>query len=272
MADVASSVLHNVGNVLNSINISAGVVATTIRHSSLANVARTAAMLEDHAPDVGGFLTQDPKGQLIPQYLTELGKQLNQEQTTLLQEIDQLMQNVEHIKQIITAQQSLARAGGLVERTMVVELIEQAIALALSPLDYERIEIVRLYQDLPPLQVDKHQVLQILINLIRNAVEAMESNSGNSPILTIRLGSEDGEASRVKITITDTGSGIAPEHLPRMFQQGFTTKKDGHGFGLHGAALSAKAMEGALSVHSDGDRTGSTFTLELPYRTEGVPV
>ena len=271
MADVASSVLHNVGNVLNSINISAGVVASTIRHSSLPNVARTAAMLEDHAVDVGEFLTHDSKGKLIPQYLIALGKQLNLERTTLLQEIEQLLQNVEHIKQIISAQQSLARAGGVVERAIVAELIEQAVALAFSPSDYERITIVRRYQDLPPLQIDKHQVLQILINLIRNALEAMKSNSEVPSILTIGLELEE-ESTLVKIIVTDTGVGIIPDHLQRMFQQGFTTKKDGHGFGLHSAALSAKAMDGDLSVHSDGEGTGTTFTLELPYRTEGVPV
>ena len=272
MADVASSVLHNVGNVLNSINISAGVVASTVRHSSLTNVARTAAMLEDHASDVGEFLTHDSKGKLIPQYLTALGKQLNLERTTLLQEIEQLVQNVEHIKQIITAQQSLARTRGIVERTMVVELIEQAVALAFSPSDYERITIIRRYQDLPPLQMDKHQVLQILINLIRNAIEAMKANSEDSSILTVGLEFKEKETSIVKIIVTDTGAGIVPDHLSRMFQQGFTTKEDGHGFGLHSAALSAKAMDGDLSVHSDGEGTGATFTLELPYQTEGVLV
>ncbi|MGB0909924.1 MAG: ATP-binding protein [Nitrospirales bacterium] len=272
MADVASSVLHNVGNVLNSINVSASVVSATIRHSSLGNITRMASMLEEHRADVGAFLTQDPKGKLIPQYLSDLGNQLSLERTTLLKEVEQLTHHVEHIKQIIVAQQGLARAGGVVERTNLVEVIEQAMALALSPANYEQIDIIRRYQEVPSLQVDKHQVLQILINLIRNAIDAMKVNTENASVLTIGLVSEEGETSRVKITIRDTGAGISPDHLSRLFTQGFTTKNNGHGFGLHSAAISAKSMKGTLSVQSEGEGRGATFTLDLPRRQEGVLV
>ena len=270
MADVASSVLHNVGNVLNSINISAGVVGATIRQLSLENITRTASMLQERGDDVGDFLTQDPKGKLIPQYLTDLGKQLNIERTMLLNEVDHLTHNVEHIKQVITAQQGLARSGGMVERTMVMEVVEQAVTLTFLPEDYEQIHVIRQNQEFPPLQMDKHQVLQILINLIRNAIESMKTDSSNSHVLTLGLSLEkaEDEISWVKVTISDSGPGIAPEHLSRIFTQGFTTKKKGHGFGLHSAALSAKAMGGSLSVESKG--TGTTFILDLPSRREGV--
>ncbi len=270
MADVASSVLHNVGNVLNSINISAGVVGATIRQLSLENVTRTAFMLEEHGDDVGKFLTQDPKGKLIPQYLTDLGKQLIIERTMLLNEVDHLTHNIEHIKQIITAQQGLARSGGMVERTMVVELVEQAVTLTFLPEDYERIHVIRQYQEFPPLQMDRHQVLQILINLIRNAIDAMKTYVSNSLVLTLGLSFDEAEDKNtwVKITISDSGPGIAPEHLSRIFSQGFTTKKKGHGFGLHSAAVSAKSMDGSLTVASE--ETGTTFTLDLPSRREGV--
>jgi signal transduction histidine kinase len=68
----------------------------------------------------------------------------------------------------------------------------------------------------------------------------------------------------VAIIVRDNGVGILPENLTRIFGHGFTTKKDGHGFGLHSGALAAKQMNGALSVQSAGPGKGAAFTLELP--------
>jgi signal transduction histidine kinase len=72
----------------------------------------------------------------------------------------------------------------------------------------------------------------------------------------------------VRISVTDNGVGIRPEHLTHIFEHGFTTRKDGHGFGLHSGAIAAKEMGGSLAVYSAGPDQGATFTLSLPLHQE----
>ena len=268
MADVASSVLHNVGNVLNSVNISADLVSQAVHELSIDNVARTATLLKEHESTLETYLNQDPKGKRIPEYLDHLGRHLSDERAKILKELEGLVRNIDHIKQIIAAQQNIARSGVQAESTVIVDVMEQALDLGLSPKDHEWIAIVRDYQELPSMQLDKHQVLQILVNLIRNAKQAMQVQSGVSHSLILRIGFSTESEHDISFQVSDSGIGVAKEDLSRLFHQGFTTKKDGHGFGLHHGALAAQQMGGALTASSDGQGKGATFTLELPANVE----
>jgi signal transduction histidine kinase len=122
---------------------------------------------------------------------------------------------------------------------------------------------VRQLRFLPPVMTDKHKVLMILVNLISNAKYAMDETPADQRILTVKM--DVPAADKVRIEIRDNGMGIAQEMVTRIFQYGFTTRKDGHGFGLHSSALAAQELGGSLSVHSEGPGCGATFTLELPY-------
>ena len=269
MADVAVSVLHNVGNVLNSVNVASNLMVSTIRKSPISDLSRIAAMLQEHAPTLGGYLTSNPKGQQIPSYLTQLAEYLTQEHATVLTELEALRHNVEHIQQIIDMQQSLARFGGLQEPVRLAEIVEQALAINLAALERQQVEVIREYGDLPQMMVDRHQVLQILVNLMSNATHAMQACSGRQHRLTLRIGLAEDMEGWVRLHVHDTGVGIKPEHLTHIFSQGFTTKKDGHGLGLHSSAVAAKLMGGTLRAHSPGEDYGATFTLELPiHRVE----
>jgi signal transduction histidine kinase len=124
------------------------------------------------------------------------------------------------------------------------------------------VKVVRQLADLPPLLTDKHKTLMILVNLVSNAKYAMDGVPPAERILTVKL--ERNATGQVRIEVHDNGMGIAPEMLTRIFQYGFTTREEGHGFGLHSSALAAQEMGGALTVHSDGPGRGATFTLELP--------
>jgi signal transduction histidine kinase len=109
-------------------------------------------------------------------------------------------------------------------------------------------------------------VLQILVNLISNAIYAMRALPGRQHCLTLRVGLAEAMEGWMCLQVQDTGVGIKSEHLTRIFAQGFTTKKDGHGFGLHSSALAAKLLGGALRAHSPGEGQGATFTLEVPVK------
>jgi PAS domain S-box-containing protein len=262
MAEVATSVLHNVGNVLNSVNVSATVVADSLRKSRLPNLAKVTALMHERAADLGAFITSDPKGKQLPDYLGQLAEHLASEQETALKELELVEKNIEHIKDIVAMQQSFAKVSGLTEVVKVTDLVEDALRMNVSSLIRHDVQVLREYQaHVPEISVEKHKVLQILVNLVRNAKGACDESGRADKQVTLRVANGDG---RIKIAVMDNGVGIPPENLTRIFNHGFTTKKDGHGFGLHSGALAAKEMGGSLNVHSDGPAKGAMFTLELP--------
>jgi signal transduction histidine kinase len=264
MAEVATSVLHNVGNVLNSVNVSATLIAEQIQQSKMASVGRVAELLVAQSEDLGRFMTQDSRGQQLPAYLKQLSKHLGQEQTFLLEEIAGLTRNIDHIKEIVAMQQSYARISGVTEKVKVTELIEDALRLNAVALTRHEVKLYREYDpDLPEIVVEKHKILQILVNLIRNAKYACEEAGKRDKRLIV---SARCARDQIQIAVVDNGVGISAENLTRIFAHGFTTRKNGHGFGLHSGAISAKELGGALRVNSDGPGRGATFTLELPLR------
>jgi signal transduction histidine kinase len=260
MADVATGVLHNVGNVLNSVNVSSALIADTLRKLKVAGLAKIAALLGEHEHDLGAFMTTDSRGRKLPGFLAQLAGHLTAEQEIGLKEVDHLQKNIEHIKKIVNMQQIYAASTGFSERLDLRELLETALQMNTPSLNRHEVVIVREFQNIPPVSADKHKVLQILVNLITNAQQAMKDSL--EKILT--LGIQTTTEASVRIFVRDTGGGIASENITRIFAHGFTTKTDGHGFGLHSSALAAKEMKGSLTVHSDGPGKGTIFTLELP--------
>ncbi|MEQ2007915.1 MAG: PAS domain-containing protein [Limisphaerales bacterium] len=262
MAEVATGVLHNVGNVLNSVNVAATLVSDMVRRSKAVNLARLAAMLKDHGQNLSEFLTNDEKGRQIPAYLEQLGKHLADEQQTLLRELDEMRKSVDHIRDIVATQQGYAKVGGTIEPIIASDLVEMALRMQLTALTRHDVTVNRQFSPVPTVFAEKHKVLQILNNLIRNAKQAMEANLDGKKHLTVRI-APNGQGG-VSIQVLDNGMGIATENQTKIFGHGFTTRQGGHGFGLHSAALAAKEMGASLSVHSEGLGKGATFSLDLP--------
>jgi PAS domain S-box-containing protein len=263
MAEVATGVLHNVGNVLNSVSVSATLVVERLGRLKVDNLRRAATLLREQNGHLAEFLTNDPKGKVIPEYLATVTDQLASQQTKLIAQMNSVGQHIEHIKEIVAMQQSYAKVSGVCENLAAAGLMEDALRMNAAAFDRHHIEVVREFADnTPPVHVDRHKVLQILINILRNAKYAMDAQSGRDKRLVVRVGMASPD--RVKITIADNGVGIAPDHLTSIFNHGFTTKKDGHGFGLHSGANAAKEMGGSLTAHSAGPGKGAEFTLELP--------
>jgi signal transduction histidine kinase len=261
MAEIATNVLHNVGNVLNSANISASLVAERVRHSKASNLARVVVLLGQHTHDLGDFISHDSKGRHLPAFLAQLSQDLTAEQAAIVSELDSLLRNIEHIKEIVAMQQNYATFGGVKEMINVVKLVEDSLSMNEDSLSRHRVEVIREFQNVPPANLDKHKILQILVNLMRNANYACDESGRTDKRLTVRVANGEG---LVKISVMDNGIGIPPENLTRIFNHGFTTRKGGHGFGLHSGALAAREMGGSLTVHSDGPGQGAAFTLALP--------
>jgi ligand-binding sensor domain-containing protein/signal transduction histidine kinase len=262
MAEVAVGVLHNVGNVLNSVNVSATIVANKIRESRIGNLLALVGMLQEHSGELPDFLNHDPKGQRVVPYLAKLGSHLEAERQVMLRELELLTGHIGHIKEIVATQQNYASVSGLIEVIALPDLVEDAIRIIEPGLSEHGIHLERDHEALPPVAVDKHSVLQILLNLLHNAKQAVKDSDHLEKNIRVRV-SRWGE-DRIRIAVEDTGVGLAPENLTRIFSHGFTTRRDGHGFGLHSGANAAHRMGGALWAESDGLGRGATFTLELP--------
>jgi PAS domain S-box-containing protein len=267
MAEVATNVLHNVGNVLNSVNVSASIVSERIRKSKCAGLARVAALLSEHAPDLTTFLAGS-QGRHLPVYLQELAAELIAERDVANAELAVLRGNVEHIKEIVAMQQSYARRSGVTDIVDIRTLVEDSLRMNEGAFSRHGVTLVRDFQEVPLITVDKHKVLQILVNVIRNAKYACDESGSAEKRVTVRVRATNGT---MLIAVIDTGVGIPPENLERIFSHGFTTRKDGHGFGLHSGALAAKELGGSLQCESAGPGQGATFTLTLPLTQPEPP-
>jgi signal transduction histidine kinase len=263
MSEVATSVLHNVGNVLNSVNVSSSIISEKIRDSKVPNIAKAVALMRAHESDLAGFLTNDPKGKQLLDYLSNLATHLAQEQEEILLEAGSLAKKIMHIKEIVAMQQSYAKSPGIQESLSGADLMEDAIRMNIGSIERHHVKLVREYAEVPPILVEKHKVLQILVNVIRNAKYACDNSGREDKQITLRIANGD---NTVKISVADNGVGIPAENMTRIFNLGFTTKKNGHGFGLHSGALAAKELGGKLVASSEGLDRGATFTLELPVQ------
>ena len=264
IAEFATAILHNVGNVLNSVGVASSCLAESLRNSKTNRLSQIVGLMREHEVDLADFFRNDPKGKLVPGYLAQLAGKLTREHAAALQEISQLQANVEHIKAIITVQQDVAKRSTVPELLKVTDLVNDALKINSNALARGKIEVIKAYGEISTSLMQKHRVLQILVNLVRNAIQACEASASDHRVLKIRVTQTD---SRLVITVADNGVGISSKDFARIFTLGFTTKKEGHGFGLHSSMLDAKDMGGSMTVQSAGPGLGATFTLELPVNS-----
>ena len=266
MAEVATGVLHNVGNVLTSVSITTESIQKSVQDSKVSYLTDVVNLLEEHTDNLGEFMTNEERGRKLPAFLANLSNELIAEQERSLEALQTLTKHVEHIAEIIHLQQSYSKMTSTVDSVSAAEVIEDAIRINAEALNRHDVEIKREFADLPLVLLDCHKVLQILTNLIRNAKYALSDSGRDDKILTIRI--TEPQDGHFRIEVHDNGTGITKENLSHIFEHGFTTKKRGYGFGLHSGALAAKEINGSLTGHSDGPGNGAVFTLELPFQTQ----
>ncbi|HSP79417.1 MAG TPA: ATP-binding protein, partial [Myxococcaceae bacterium] len=266
-AEIATNILHNVGNVLTSVSTSAQLAEEQLARLRLESVERVANLFEEHQADLGTFLTQDERGRNALPFLSRLGKYLQGERQQLQSLLGDISRHTEHIGAIVKLQQQYARTPQqIIESVNLRELVEDALRINQAALSRHHVQVEQNLADVPPVLTEKHKVLMILVNLISNAKYAMDDVPEDERLLTVNLEcSADG---RIRLEVRDRGVGITPEMLTRIFQHGFTTRQEGHGFGLHSSALAAQELGGSLKAHSEGPGKGATFTLELPPAPE----
>ncbi|MBK8098174.1 MAG: hypothetical protein IPK26_13765 [Planctomycetes bacterium] len=263
MAELANGVLHNVGNVLNSVNVSADVLRQRLRDSRIDGLSRVADLLRGHGKDLGEFLANSPQGKALPGYLQQLADHLRGEQDVLLGEAGELLARIDHMKEIVDRQQDHARCSGVAVATSARNLLQEALDMHRLPLQQDHVAVdVEVAGD-DEGEFDRARVLQILMNFIGNARQAIRETGRGEGRIAVHIG-RDGD--NVRYRVRDDGVGIASDDLERIFRHGFTTRREGHGFGLHHSANAAAEMSGRLWAESDGMGHGATFVFELPVR------
>ena len=260
MAEVATGVLHNVGNVLNSVNVSTTILKEKLESRTISILNKGVDLLSQHESDLAVFLTENEQGKQFPKFVRQITDALISERDAELSEVESLVKSVDHIRSIVTAQQSSASRSRIAEPIQLATLLDSAIKMNAALIARHQVQLITNFGNLPTVVSEHHPILQILINLIKNAMEACSDQE--SSIVSVTTAEE---SNCVRIDVADNGVGISPEQTKSLFQHGFTTKPNGHGFGLHASAITATELGGSLSVYSDGLGEGAAFTLRIPF-------
>ncbi|WP_438013511.1 ATP-binding protein [Sorangium sp. So ce315] len=264
MAEVAGSAMHNVGNALNSVMVLRTQLSERLAGSRVPRLAQVAQLLKAHRGDLGAFLTSDPRGQRLIEYIDELARHLASEQEAAASELQELGECVGRIRDIVSNQLRNAGMKIIVEPVAVSSVVEDALRVGLNRAEraHHGIEVVCELSDEARVETDRHRLLQIVTNLITNARRAVCHAVGPARRVVVRCAPIEGGGCSVEVE--DTGVGIASKHLARLFQQGFTTWPEGTGLGLHASVLEARLLGAALRAESKGPGHGAKFTLDLP--------
>lgn len=263
LSEFASSVIHNVGNILSSINVSTATIIRHVRESKHMQLSKVVAMLKKGAGEPG-FLVHHERGKLLPSYLGSLTEVLEEEFEDIEKESRSMLKNLMLITQIIEYQQSQGRHEESNDLVDLRQVVEDALNVKMDAIMRDNI---RVHTEFGTLAVSsqKAKLTHVLINLIKNAVEAMAPFPEDQRVLAIWSGMD--EHGQVFLSIKDSGVGLNEEQMANLFAHGFTTKANGHGFGLHYCLNTMEEMGSRISAQSDGEGKGATFTL---YFAEGA--
>lgn len=260
MDEISSSVLHNVGNIITSACVSSNLVLESIAASKLHELKNCCDLFEKHKDNLSDFLTKDPRGPKLLEFIRLLNTHLQEEQRIIFRETRRLNNNLNMITDIISTQQHLSKKTTMEEIYLINDLLEDALHITGIPIKKE-IHLIKAFERIKPIRIDKSKIIEVLVNLLNNAKDAVILSPKTDKFITIKTSYLN--SNTVRIEIADNGVGMTKNQLTKIFNYGFTTKKNGHGFGLHASAIAINQMGGNISVNSEGAEKGSVFMIDL---------
>jgi two-component system NtrC family sensor kinase len=269
MAEIATEVLHNVGNAINSVNVTAELIGEKVRQSRVDGLAKAVTLLRENQPNLATFMQSDPRGPKLIDYLVKLSDAASQERQQLMSDVQNLSREMGHIREIIDTQQAYAGGPSFRQEEDLAAVIDDVLRMQAGILSSAKVKVQREYGPLPGVPMSKVKLMQVLMNLVKNAAESIAQLGAPDRRIVIRARSE---GDFLKLEVIDNGAGIEPETLKRLFNHGFTTKAKGHGFGLHYCANAIAEMGGKIEARSDGPGKGAAFIIRLPRSAKGVAV
>lgn len=267
-----AATVHNIGNV-----ITVASLALNELEESNTEKAQVMEMLlgellptlerQVEAGTVGHFLSDDPTGQEYPAAM----RQLLEHQQKIMQEqaetVDALNKKLEHVSEVIRLQQHMLAGLGRREETTMPRMVEDALKLMSESVSRHHVEVVCEHQAACVFVAESPMIVQILVNLMKNAIEALDEVESPIRRMTIRTGERERDGGTYQFCeISDTGPGISQEALERLFEFGFTTKshtKGGQGVGLHFCRRTLEGQGGWIDA-GNSDDGGAWFAFGLP--------
>lgn len=266
IAEITTGVLHNIGNILNSISTSAHALIATLNQSKLDKLKKGNELLAS-IDSLSDYLAHNPKGLMLPEYYGKIVEALGEEYCLYKSESSHMRDKLDFMSKAVVVEQSHNQPPSENQKVDLISMVEDAIKLQEISLKKRDIEIQREFVQTPPCHTDSFKLLHVLINLIRNAVDALVLAPPNTHrILKISVGPLDPNYNEIRIR--DNGCGISREKLPEIFSYGFTTKETGNGFGLHTCKMAMDEIGGSITVGSRGRNQGAVFILKVPLNHE----
>ncbi len=261
MAEIATGVLHNVGNVLNSVKVSSQFLKERVEDSKVKGLKKAVNLFKEHEHDLGSYITSDEMGKMLPKYLIKLVETLKEEQDIYLEELINLNTGISHVEEIVAVQQDYAGVSGVTEMILLTKMMDDVVKMYRDSFRTNKIEVYNNYSKVSPILIEKGKLMQVFVNILKNAEESLIMKSEGDKVITINI-SEDKEFQKVEII--DNGYGINEEDLESIFLYGFSTKEHSKGFGLHTSALTVAEFNGKIFANSDGEDKGAKFTIIIP--------
>lgn len=259
MSEIATEVLHNVGNALNTVGVTAEVLAERVRQAP-PGLQQAVSLLNDHRQDLPAFLSAEGRGGKLVDYLAATSQMIDRCQADAVDQVDALQARIGEIKAIIATQQHYARRIVINQPESIARIVEDALRIS-KPDRIPGLQIVRRFQPVPDLPLERTRLLQVFANLVGNAMDAMKPLPDRQHVLSIRI---EQQPAAIAVAFEDSGVGITPEQRERIFTHGYTTKPHGHGYGLHYSLNTMRQMGGRIEIASPGENRGSTFTVFIP--------
>jgi len=265
-AEMAAGVLHNLGNAINSIGVRLEMIRAHICNCPMESVLRAVEFLEQQQEHLGSFFREDPKGKQVLPFLKELAVASQPVRAQVKETLEFVRGKIQHIAEIITVEQRYHRPGQLTEPADLNQVVRESFSLLQDSLQRRGIQVEQELAELPLVNLDRSQAIQVVFNLLKNAAEALEKNPEGERRIRVQTRIAPDAAGELEITVADNGSGIRPEDLSRLFQFGFTTKalRGGHGFGLHASANYIQSVGGRIEAASQGPGQGAVFRVYFP--------
>jgi len=260
MADIAAGILHNIGNAFSSVNSSVQIMRDLVNKSPVNDLKKANELLEKNIEDIEDFISNNVKGKKLMHFYLKLGLSIKEFRNQMLYHINRLDEKIYSIDDMITAQQSYAGVESIPEKFDLANVLEDVLKVNSEFLDKSNIKVVKKYLDMPQAVIHKGKLFHILTNIIKNAREAMSETKQDSRRLVITL-SEDDKGKYIRIA--DSGCGIPESIIERIFTYGFTTKKEGQGFGLYSCENYMAEMGGEIWAESEGPGMGAEFILHF---------
>ena len=265
MAEIATGVLHNVGNILNSVNTSSALIRNSIHQSKIEGIFKANELLRQHIDQIEKFIAENPKGKELMNYYLMLEDPLKKEREELLSQATRLEDKINLIKEVISAQQTYAGANMQTTQTSLDEMIENSLSLQAGSIERHGLIVMKDLKATSPIMAQRSKLIHVLVNIFKNAKEAMNDLPPEEKKIFIKTWQDD---ESVYLSITDNGPGFKQETLKKIFTQGFTTKKNGHGFGLHSSANYIAEMGGSIQASNSDNGKGATFTIKFPLNVK----